>query len=271
MSENKFLYTEEGKQWLQTNYIDGDYSAKDIVVKFALSYPNVVYRALRHHGLPRKHRSTAQSDYLRKNPEKHPTAGKERTLDEKKRIGLSMHHYWKDISEDTFQARIDKSREMWYNIPEATRKRWLDKSHASLRESAKSGSKFEKYLLAALLANNFKVQPHKKFLFENSEMSVDAFLPLEGICVEVNGVSHYLPVWGEEALEKTIQRDLLKTQQLLAEGYSVVIIQNENGYHSTTVMEKVAHGLIKLIKEVVKRPNNTLTELVVEDLLAIKN
>lgn len=267
MSEqkHKFLYTEEGKSWLEDNYVNGPYSAKDIVAQFQLAYPNIVYRALKHHGFARKNKSEAQASWLEKNPEKHPTAGKEQSVAVKKKIGSAVHESWHQLSPEIVQSRIDRGREQWYNIPEDKRKQMLEKSHIALRETAKSGSKFEKYLLSALISKQYKVQPHRKFLFPNSEMSVDCFLPLESVAIEQNGPSHYLPVWGEERLEKTISRDMLKVQQLLGQGYSVISIKNEQGYHSKTIMEKTANALLKLIPQVANQ--NIHVELVVTDLL----
>jgi hypothetical protein len=267
MSEqkHKFLYTEEGKRWLEENYVNGPYSAKDIVAQFQLAYPNIVYRALKHHGFARKNKSEAQSSWLEKNPEKHPTAGKEQSVAVKKKIGSAVHESWHQLSPEIVQSRIDRSREQWYNIPEDKRKKMLENAHIALRETAKSGSKFEKYLLSALISKQYKVQPHRKFLFPNSEMSVDCYLPIERICIEINGVSHYQPVWGEEAFEKTKARDMLKVQQLLGENCSVIVINNEQSYHSKTIMEKTANALLKLIPQIVNQ--NIHVELVVADIL----
>lgn len=263
---NKFLYTEEGKQYLIDNYQNGSMSASDVTRELDLGYNNLVYRALRKHGIARKDRSQAQSNFLTNNPDKHPTKGKERTLAEKKKIGGAMHEFWNDIPDDEKERRREKSRESWLSQPETDRKAWLKKSHVKLKEASITGSKFEKFILAALITSKFKVQPHKKFLFEDSEMSIDIFLPVEGICIEIDGPSHFLPIFGEEALKKTIGRDLEKNQQLLANGYSIIRILNEKGYHSKTVMDIVSNKLIKLIKDVAERPKAGLVELLVEEL-----
>ena len=225
-----------------------------------------MYRALRYHGFPRKNKQEAQKSYLERSGN-HPTKGKERNVEEKKKIGKGVRKYWTKLSPEQLNARIDRSREMWYNLSEKTREEYLKKSHKALREASVKGSKFEKFLLVALMAAKFRVQPHKKFLFEDSQMHCDIYLPVEGICIEVDGYVHFWPIFGEEQLKERIEKDLLKNEQLLSQGYTVVRIQNPKGYSSKTVMEDFCAKFVIFLKKLTKEPGNTFHEILVDEFL----
>ena len=51
------------------------------------------------------------------------------------------------------------------------------------------------------------IEYHKKGIVPNSNLEVDIYLPEMGAAIEIDGPSHFLPIWGEEALSKTIKSD----------------------------------------------------------------
>ena len=263
-----FFKTEEGRLYLEEHYVKGDMSVPEIAKEKEV-YPNIIYRALRQFGIKRKDRSEAQTTVFKSGRAKHPTKGKKRTYEDKHKIGESLHNSWKNLKEnpEKLEKRVAKCRKAWYKVPEKTRLHWLKKSHRAIREASVKGSKFEKYLVAALLASGFKVQVHHELLIENSKMHVDFYLPEYGICVECDGISHFKPIYGPETFEKRQENDLLKNEQLLGTGYSVVRIDNQKNYKSATAMEKFALLFIPFIKIISNLPKNTLYEISVDDAL----
>lgn len=263
--QNKhFLYSVEGLKYLQDEYTTGKQSAVDIAKNYG-TYANFIYRALRYHGIPRKDRSEVQKLLLSSGKKAHPTAGKEREPEVKRKIGTGVYKRNLKMSEEERQARIDKCRKNWYAKSEKTRKEYTDKSHKKTRIAGQLGSKFEKHIVAALLAHKFKLQIHHKMNFADSEMTIDIFMPHEGIVIEVDGPMHFAPIFGEKTLDEQIDRDLKKNQLLLSEGYAVIRIQNPKGYISTSFVEDFMDRFIPYIKEVAKAPKNKLYNILVEE------
>jgi very-short-patch-repair endonuclease len=78
---------------------------------------------------------------------------------------------------------------------------------------------------------------------------VDIFLPEVGFAIEIDGVSHHQPVWGEEVLQKTQLADSKKNGELLNNGISVVRVRNEKSTFAQIHVIKVADYLDKLIEQ----------------------
>jgi very-short-patch-repair endonuclease len=95
-----------------------------------------------------------------------------------------------------------------------------------VRRAARDGSKLEQYLLVNLKACGYKADFHKEYLISAEQMHVDIFLPHLKVAIEVDGPTHFLPIWGEEHLEKRIEEDNRKTGLLLQSGYVVIRIKH---------------------------------------------
>lgn len=260
-----FLHTEEGKKFLQERYVNNGESAY-VLAKELDTHTNKIYRALKKHNLPRRSKQEAQKLALQTGTAKHPVAGKPRPMSVKNKIGQKMHDYWQTMGEKELEKRVDKCREIWYSLSEEKRKEMQKKSNVGLRKAANEGSRFEKTLLAGLIAAGFKCEVHKKCLWEDYKCSIDIYLPIEGIAIEVNGPSHFLPLFGEEALRRTIERDLTKIEHLIANGYSVISIQNQKGYSSKVVMDNFVKHFIPYLKNVCKQDKNNYYEILVEEI-----
>jgi very-short-patch-repair endonuclease len=260
-----FLYSEEGRLYLLEEYVKNDKSAYELA-EMLHTYSNFIYRALRHHNIARKTHADAQKKSLEKGRSKHPTKGTTRDIETKNKIGETVHNYWENMSKKDMAKRIDKSRELWYTHSKEKHTEWRKKSYEKLREAAKDGSKAEKAILSAIIASGYKAQVHNKMVLEGSEMYVDIFLPVELTVIEINGPSHYVPLFGEEILEQTIKRDLKKRELLLANGYKFVEISNESGYYSKTVLDKFCRKFLPVLQEFVKSNESTLT-VSVEEIL----
>jgi hypothetical protein len=81
-----YLFSERGKTYLAREYLENQRSTYDIAEE-NLTYANLVRRALVHHGLQRRDKSQAQRSALRAGRHQHPTEGRARTPEERKRIG----------------------------------------------------------------------------------------------------------------------------------------------------------------------------------------
>jgi very-short-patch-repair endonuclease len=52
------------------------------------------------------------------------------------------------------------------------------------------------------------------------------YIPSLKTIIEVDGPSHFLPIWGEEKLRKQIKADVNKTGLILSKGYVIIRIKN---------------------------------------------
>lgn len=263
MSKKKLL-SKDFKDYMAEHYVAGNQSVPEIALAFD-TYPNAIYRAMRKLGIPRRTRSEAQKIVLSSGKVEHPTEGKELAPETKRKIGEAVYQSNLKLSDTEREKRSQRKKEIWDAIPEETRKEYLTKSHKSIRRSAKEGSKFEKFIVASLLAAQYKVQVHHKLSFADSELNVDLYLPMEGIAIEVDGPSHKWPIFGEEALENQIERDLTKNNLLIANGYSLIRIQNHKGYTSVSFFEDFIKKFLPFLKQVANQKNNSLFEIDVMD------
>lgn len=262
--KNMSLNSEEGKQFLLDRYVDKKESACTLAKELD-THAKTIYRALKKHNIQIRSKAESQKLALEKGRADHPTKGKPREMCTKNQIGQKLHKYWTGLDPKEIESRIEKSRQSWYTMSEEKRKEILQKSHVALRKASIEGSKVEKMILAGLLSNKYKCQVHKKFLFPDSECHVDLYLPLQGICIEIDGVSHYQPIWGEEKLKETIERDLQKNEQLLANGYSVIRIQNPKGYYSKAAITLFLKKFLPFLKDVISKESVTLHEIMIGD------
>lgn len=252
------------QQYLVDNYTNGTKSVPEIAEEYK-TYPNKVYRMMRKWGIARKDKTESQSIALKTGRIKHPTEGKERDAQTKRKIGRAVYQSNKKLSPEERRKRVDKIRELWYNLPEKTRLEYTKKSHNRIRQAGQKGSKLEREIVVALLAKGYKLQTHHKMNFIDSEMTVDILLPVEGIVIEIDGPVHFEPIFGEENFDEQIKRDLFKNEQLISEGYSLIRIQNPKGYTSLSFIEEFLEKFLPFLKQVSKHESNTFHEICITD------
>ena len=95
----------------------------------------------------------------------------------------------------------------------------------AIRKASKEGSKLERYIKRELTSLGYNVLIHQRIL-PNKDLEVDLFLPSEKTIIEVDGPSHFLPVWGEERLQKQIKSDQDKTGLALSKGFKIIRIKH---------------------------------------------
>ena len=61
-------------------------------------------------------------------------------------------------------------------------------------------------------------------------MQIDLYLPTIVTAIEVDGPSHFLPVWGEESLKKNIKYDNKKSGLIIGKGLNLVRIKQTHDF-----------------------------------------
>ena len=61
--------------------------------------------------------------------------------------------------------------------------------------------------------------------------------------IEIDGPAHFLPIWGEEALQKNIRSDAQKSGLILSGGYVMIRVKNI----SKTISQKIQRDMLNAI------------------------
>lgn len=109
-------------------------------------------------------------------------------------------------------------------------------------------SKAEAYLSGRLKEGfpNFEVLENSRDLLPQ-RLEIDLLVPAAKVAIELNGPTHYLPIFGEEELEKVKNRDAIKRDMLRKEGYEFVTID----ISSTSKWKKVTAIIDRCYEEVI--------------------
>ena len=214
---------------INSYYIDQGLSFSEIA-KICDTYSNKIRRDAKKFNIAIRSKSEAQKNAINSGKHPHPTKGKKRTQEEKQKIGSSVLKSWESMDEKKRAARKQKSQQNWNSRSDQEKKDMLNKANQAVRKSSKEGSKLEHYLLSRLIENNIKVDFHKEQILVNTKLQIDLFLPNANIAIEVDGPSHFAPVWGHDVLQRNIRYDQKKTGLILGKGYRLIRIKQSKDF-----------------------------------------
>lgn len=177
----------------------------------------------------------------------HPTKGRHRTEDEKIKMGAALSKGWKDTS-DARKDQIEKQKKRIAKNP-GQMKEMSVKGSEGLRKAAKNGSRLEHYLREKLAENGFVSIQHRDKVLPNERFEFDLFIREMGIIIEVDGPTHFEPVFGDESLNKSLSRDQLKTKLAIEQGYKMVRVKQFKG-HSQHYFREIFNEVLKLILDI---------------------
>jgi very-short-patch-repair endonuclease len=229
-------------------YNSGNYSTYELAEKFE-TYPNKIRRILRKNGIALRSKSAAQKNALKKGRASHPTKGKTQSTATRRKISDSQGRIWDDMSDEDRQKRSDNGKDAWNKKSEEEKNQLIRKAQDAIRESSKIGSKMERFLLQRLTEEGFRVDFHKDHWLRNQQLQVDLFLPEFRAAIEVDGPSHFKPVWGMDNLIKNQRADRQKTGLILGSGLVMIRIKQEKKL-SQRYQREVENGLFKLLKRI---------------------
>lgn len=238
MNENEILHM----------YKNENKSTYEIAEHFN-TYPNKIRRILLKNGEKLKDKSEAQKLVLSQGKVEHPTQGKPRSKKTKLKISQSQGKVWDSLSEEERQRRSLIGKETWNKKTDVEKAEFLQKAGNSIRLAAKHGSKMERFLLEALLKEGFRVEFHKTQWMQNAELEMDLYVPELKTVIEVDGPSHFEPVWGHENLAKNKMSDLQKDGLVLHHGLVMVRVR-QNKRLSQRYMRETLDNLLNLLYKI---------------------
>lgn len=194
------------------------------------TYANKIRRDAIKFNIKIRDKSDAQKNAISSGVVDHPTKGKKRSEEVKNKIGLSVMSVWDNMSDSEFKSRQEKARQQWLKMDDEQKQNIIKLANEAVRSSSKTGSKLEQYLLQGLLNNGIKVDFHKEHNLLNTKLQIDLFLPELNTAIEVDGPSHFLPVWGDDALKRNIKYDNKKNGLLLGKGCVIIRIKQTKDF-----------------------------------------
>jgi very-short-patch-repair endonuclease len=252
--------TESAKKTLLVKeYEDNKKSFKDIANEYG-TYPNKVRRDAIKLKIKIRDKSEAQKNVLALGKAEHPTQGKERSESIKKKIGQSVMEAWDNLDNDELENRKKKARDNWNKLPEDIKENILQEANNAVRKASRVGSKLEHHLLNSLVNDGFKVDFHKEQNLLNTKLQIDLFLPKMNVAIEVDGVSHFEPVWGEDSLKRNKKYDNKKTGLILGKGMVLIRVLQKKDYSKSRgdCMYQELKAVLEKIKNKFPEPDNRI-------------
>ena len=223
------------------------------IAKHLNTYPNKIRRVLLKNGIHMNDKSTAQKNAIKNGTAKIPTKGRCRSKEEKLKISSSLKKRWSEISEDDYNEHVRKAKERWSNLSESTKRSMNEAAIKAIQKAGKEGSKLEKFLVEELRNYGHEVRPHVKNLIPNENLEIDMYFPNIKLIVEIDGPSHFMPIWGEDKLKKQIKADAHKTGLILSKGFAIIRVKSLADSISLSSREELKDNLINLLDKIKKK------------------
>jgi very-short-patch-repair endonuclease len=228
---------------LIADYVAGE-STAEVAARYGLS-PTKVGRILREAGVVRS-RSEAQKLALEKGKAINPTKGKGHSEATKEALSEAGAKRWGSLSEPERRVFKETAKQRWDKLSPEKKADMQSKAGIALRKTGEEGSEAEKLVFDSLVSAGYGVERHVKS-YLNGKYELDMLIREHAIAIEMDGPSHFLPIWGEERLNKTIQHDIIKTGVLMSMGLTIVRVK----YIVKNLTEKIKRDLCKQVKETV--------------------
>jgi very-short-patch-repair endonuclease len=255
------LTDSEKKSIIKKLYEEQKKSFKDIADMLE-TYSNKVRRDAIKYNINIRDKSEAQKNALLTGKHNHPTQGKKRTESTKEKIGNSVLRSWQNLSEQQLNNRKEKAKQNWENLTEDEKELMKQKANKAVRGASKEGSKLEKFLVEKLISDGYKIEFHKEQTLANTRLQIDILIPNMNVAIEVDGPSHFAPVWGDDSLQKNIKYDQKKEGLILGKGLVLIRIKQSMDFsksRSILVYNKLKDLLLS-ISEKTKQDKKFLIE-----------
>ena len=244
----------QAKPWdtfenLHNLYVKQEMSTGAIAKKYG-TFPNTIRRALKRHGIDTRDKSEAQKNFLEKN--EHPMLGRPRSEEERINISKGIQTHWDGLSEEEDRQRrqemAERARVKWEWMDEEEKKSTIEMLHKANREKAGLGSKNENAVANILIDHGYVVVQRTNEFSPRRAFEIDIAIPSERIAIEWDGAAHFEPIYGDEALKKTIAKDERKNKALIDYGWKVIRCRDHSTAHSFAFCQRAAEQILETIK-----------------------
>lgn len=213
------------------------------------TYPNKIKRLLNKHGYQLRNKSDAQkASYDGGRP--HPRAGKNIPEEMKEKIARTLSETWQNMPEKDKKRRSKLAKNAYNSMSDQEKTELLKKAHEGMREAAKHGSRMEKFVSDALSEAGYNVERHRTGITMDRDLEVDIYLPSVSIVIEIDGPTHFLPIFGEEKLQKHIEADNAKNAILLNHGLVVIRVKCYQKNISNFRLKETAKSVLEFVTKI---------------------
>lgn len=243
------LPEDKKKEFIENKYLIELMSIADLAgeIGHSISFLN---KEMARFGIEKRTRGESLKLSIASGKHAHPTKGKKHSQETKDKIAKKRAETWDNISDEDRKEFVKKRKASWAKMSKDQIANLQSAAHMALRTSAKDGSKLEKILTQALLDAGYVVEYHKTALVSNENLEMDLFLPKMNIVIEIDGPTHFLPIFGPDRLAKTQAKDAEKNGLLLNAGYIVIRLQQ---YKKKNITKKFQEKIIEeLLMELTK-------------------
>lgn len=247
----------ESKPWdnfktLSELYTDKEMSYGQIAQMFN-THSNSVRRACKKHGIPSRDKSEAQRNFLEKF--EHPMLGRPRTEDEKKNISKGIQEHWDSLSDAEVEAlkaeMSERARAKWDWMSEEEKQETIQKMHKANREKAGEGSANENMVAQMLADMGHVIYRRTKDYSPKKEFEIDIAIPALRIAVEWDGAAHFKPIYGDDVLQKTMEKDKRKDAALMSHGWRIIRVRDHSTTHSLAFCQRAVDLILSALDTVV--------------------
>lgn len=240
-------------EWLTDQYAAQNKSSYAIAEELNVNQSRV-YRAIKKLGITRD-ASEAQKVSLKENRRKHPTEGKKRTDAERLAISAGKENFLNNLSTEDREEYLgklsDASKSYWETVPAEERQAIMKENQKRVRQTARHGSKLERLVWNTLAQAGFvDANPHQKGLIPNNRLEVDIWVPSIRTAIEIDGPSHFKPIYGEDKLRKTQQQDREKSGLILGTGYTMIRIKCIKNKPSQIQLSRLCQELVDALNKI---------------------
>jgi very-short-patch-repair endonuclease len=222
----KNLSESKRKKILQQKYTQERKSFAAIAKELG-TYANKIRRDAASFGIDIRTRSDAAKTAIEAGRSSPPMKGRQHTTETKLKISESQGEVWDKLNEEELLERSRIGKESWDQKSPQEKDLIIKKGSAAIREAARTGSKLEKFILKELTDRKFRVQFHKEHFLRNQKLEIDLFVEDVRAAIEIDGPSHFEPVWGYENLERNQRSDMEKTGLILDQGFVLIRIKQD--------------------------------------------
>jgi len=235
---------EINEQSVRKLYIDDGLSMREVAqaIKVPLA---TLSRFMSRNGIMARNKAQAQKNYLKGHD--HQMMGHKHSDETKQSISLGLGRFWDGLTDE---AREEYKRRMgsgwkrkWEAMSEQEREALMKDLSTKAKVAQGKGSRLERFIAEELRQRGYLVVERSTNHTAGKDFEVDLALPKEMIAIEVDGPTHFLPIYGEEHLAKQQDRDARKDAMINAIGYNVLRVRDNNGALSQLRITKIEQAI----------------------------
>ena len=215
------------------------------------TYSTKILRALKFLGAEKSDYSEAQKLALKRGRSNPPIEkGSKLTEDHKFKVSEGRAKAWSETSDEERERLSQISKDNWLAMSEEDKQNLRSLAAQAVREAATEGSKTERFLRKNLTEQGWTVRFHERNLIPDNKLEVDLYISDIKTAIEIDGPSHFLPIWGVESLQKHQKSDAVKTGLLINEGYVLIRVKQMTKSLSQKKMRTVLDSIVEELNKI---------------------